>query len=143
MIIDSLQLISVASLPQPTTSGLVSVVYLTTTDGSFEPGFYFNTGAEWAPFGASGSGVQNFELTTSSTETLDLSQFSADGIILSILITKNVGAARQVTILRTADQLVLETVVLEDVYTTIAVPNPHTLYSLVLESDLTINIKTI
>lgn len=144
MIIDSLRLTSVTSLPAPVNDGLVSVVYLTSPYNEFEPGFYFSNGVEWAAFGgATGTAVQTYEQTTTIQETLNLAQFDSAGVILSILITKNTGSSRQVAIKLTSEPTPLEIVTLENTYTSIAVPVPHSLYSLVLDPDLTITIKTL
>lgn len=145
MIYDTIEFVKSETLPDINVPGTVTMTYLSQQDGDNAPGFYTNIDGTWVPFGAGQNGpvVKTAVIVTTDQQVIDLNDYDPEGLLLSVMVTKEVSGSRSVSLIETASSTVIETVILTNTYTTIAVPQPHRLYSLDAESDLTITIKTI
>lgn len=143
MIYDTVEFFKTPSLSNINTPSTVTVTYLSQQDGDNPPGFYSNVDGVWAPFGGAGGTVKSFVFTSTDLLMLDLATCNPEGLLLSTLVVKNVAGTRSISLILTSTQEVLETVILTNTYTTIVVPQPHSLYSLLIEADLTVTLKTI
>jgi len=143
MLYDTLGVIKLDHLPEVSAQGVATIVYLGQEFEGFVPGFYAKADGEWLPLGAGGGGVTSDTITTLGPQTINLADYNPDGLILSVLVTKNVAGSRNITLVKTDTGVALEAVVLTETYTTISIPQPHKLYYLQAEGGLTLNIKTI
>ena len=145
MIYDTVEILKTDHLPDLSYPSTVTLIYLSAVFEDKQPGFYVNIDGVWQPFGAGQSGpvVKTSVIETTNQTLIDLNDYDPDGLLLSVMVTKTVSGSRSISLLETSGGAVLETVILTNTYTTISVPQPHRLYSLDAESDLTITIKTI
>lgn len=145
MIYDTVEFVKSETLPDINVPGTVTMTYLSMQDGENAPGFYVNIDGAWLPFGAGQNGpvVKTSIIETTDQQVIDLNDYDPDGLLLSVMVTKDIAGTRSVSLVETSSGTVVETVILTNTYTTIAVPQPHKLYSLDVESDLTVTIKTI
>ena len=139
MLIDSLEVLKTETLPQVSPTDTAIVAFLSVEYNGNPPGFYVNDGVEWKPFGA-GESVTTTTVNTVSQQTINLADYQPEGLLLSALVTKNVAEDRSIELKRTETGVSLETVTLSDTYTAISIPQPHKLYSLLADPDLSITI---
>lgn len=145
MMYDTVEILKSDTLPVVTETSTVTLIYLSTVFEGKDPGFYACIGGIWEPFGsgAAGQAVKTATIVTTDLQIIDLNDHDPDGLLLSVMVTKEVSGTRSVSLLDTQTQAVLETVILNNTYTTISIPQPHRLYSLKVEANLTVTIKTI
>lgn len=145
MIYDTIEILKVDHLPLLNYPSTVTLIYLNAEFEGKQPGFYVNIDGVWQRFGSDQNGpvVKTTTITTTDQQVIDLNDYDPEGLLLSVMVTKEVSGSRSISLINTSDSSVLETVILTNTYTTISVPQPHRLYSLDAESDLTIAIKTI
>lgn len=146
MIFDSVEILKVREFPTVTDDDSITLIYLSQDHDGNPAGFYFYLNGEWEPFGASNAPVQavkTYTLVTTDLQTFDMNNYDPEGLLLSVMVTKEVSGTRSVSLIETETDTVLETVILSNTYTTISIPQPHRLYSLKVEADLTVTIKTI
>lgn len=146
MIFDSVEILKVTTFPVVTDDNSVTLIYLSQAVGESAPGFYTFLDGNWEPFGVSNAPIQavkTYTLVTTDLQTFDLNNYDPEGLLLSVMVTKEVSGTRSVSLIETETGSILETVILNNTYTTISIPQPHRLYSLKVEADLTVTIKTI
>lgn len=143
MIYDTVDLVKSNTLPTITSSTTAVIIYLNEVFEDKLPGFYSNVDGTWVPFGTAGESLKTFTFDTSVTSVIDMNTCNPTGLVLSVLVTKNVAEDRSISLMLTSTSSVLEVVNLTQTYTTISVPQPHHLYKLVASPDLNVVIKTI
>lgn len=141
MLYDTLGVLKMDHLPEVSDTRSATIVYLNQEFEGFKPGFYTHVDGEWAPFGGAGANTDIVE--TAEPTVLNMADYNPDGLLLSVLVTRNVEESRTITLVRTDTGEVQETVNLTGTYTSVSIPQPHRLYSLQVDADLTLNIKTI
>lgn len=146
MMYDTVEILKSDTLPVVTETSTVTLIYLNATFEGKTPGFYAFVSGTWEPFGAGGNAgqaVKTATITTTDLQIINLNDHDPEGLLLSVMVTKAVSGTRSVSLMDTETQAVLETVILNNTYTTISIPQPHRLYSLKVEANLTVTIKTI